>query len=74
MPKSLIDNVSIHEDFATIINEERNYLEIKKSIRMIKSQRSDIKRNKLIDDGKRIIIDEISRQNERINNNLKSQE
>ena len=74
MPKSLIDNVIIHEDFATIINEERNYLEIKKSIRMIKSQRSDIKRNKLIDDGKRIIIDEISRQNERINNNLKSQE
>ena len=74
MPKSLIDNVIIHEDFAAIINEERNYLEIKKSIRMIKSQRSDIKRNKLIDDGKRIIIDEISRQNERINNNLKSQE
>ena len=74
MPKSLIDNVIIHEDFATIINEERNYLEIKKSIRMIKSQRNDIKRNKLIDDGKRIIIDEISRQNERINNNLKSQE
>ena len=74
MPKSLMDNVIIHEDFATIINEERNYLEIKKSIRMIKSQRSDIKRNKLIDDGKRIIIDEISRQNERINNNLKSQE
>ena len=74
MPKSLIDNVIIHEDFATIINEERNYLEIKKSIRMIKSQRSDIKRNKLIDDGKRIIIDEISTQNERINNNLKSQE
>ena len=74
MPKSLIDNVIIHEDFATIINGEKNYLEIKKSIRMIKSQRSDIKRNKLIDDGKRIIIDEISRQNERINNNLKSQE
>ena len=40
---------------------------------MMKSQRSDIASNKLIDDGKVIEIDEIIRQNERINNNLKSQ-
>ena len=40
---------------------------------MMKSQRSDIGSNKLIDDGKVIDIDEIIRQNERINNNLKSQ-
>ena len=40
---------------------------------MMKSQRSDIASNKLIDDGKVIDIDEIIRQNERINNNLKSQ-
>ena len=40
---------------------------------MMKSQRSDIVSNKLIDDGKVIDIDEIIRQNERINNNLKSQ-
>ena len=40
---------------------------------MTKSQRSDIASNKLIDDGKVIDIDEIIRQNERINNNLKSQ-
>ena len=40
---------------------------------MMKSQRSDTASNKLIDDGKVIDIDEIIRQNERINNNLKSQ-
>ena len=40
---------------------------------MMKSQRSNIERNKLIEDGKRIGIDEIIKQNERIINNLKSQ-
>ena len=37
---------------------------------MIKSQRSDIERNKQREDGKRTDIDEIIIQNERINNNL----
>ena len=40
---------------------------------MMKSQRSDIDRHILIADGKRKGIDEIIRQNERINNNLKFQ-
>ena len=40
---------------------------------MMISQRSNIERNKLIEDGKRIGIDEIIKQNERISNNLKSQ-
>ena len=41
----------------------------------MESQRSDklIEKNKLIEDIKRIGIDKIIRQNERINNNLKSQ-
>ena len=39
----------------------------------MKSQRSNIEKNKLIEDGKRIGIDEIIKQNKRINNNLKSQ-
>ena len=41
----------------------------------MKSQRSDklIEKNELIEDVKRIGIDKIIRQNERINNNLKSQ-
>ena len=30
------DNEFFHEDFTTIINEERNYHELKESIRMMK--------------------------------------
>ena len=34
----LINNQISHEDFMTIINEERNYRELKESIRMMKCQ------------------------------------
>ena len=34
----LINNQTSHEDFITIINEERNYRELKESIRMMKGQ------------------------------------
>ena len=34
----LINNQISHEDFITIINEERNYTELKESIRMMKGQ------------------------------------
>ena len=40
---------------------------------MMKSQRSNVEKNKLIESDKRMGIDEIIKQNERINNNLKSQ-
>ena len=40
---------------------------------MMKSKRSDLEGNKLIEDGKRIGIDKIIKQNERIHNNLKCQ-
>ena len=36
--EALINNQIFHEDFITIINEERNYRELKESIRMIKGQ------------------------------------
>ena len=36
--EALINNQISHEDFITIINEERNYTELKESIRMMKSQ------------------------------------
>ena len=32
--KALMDNEIIHEDFDTIINEEKKYRELKESIRM----------------------------------------
>ena len=36
--EELMSNEISHEDFTTIINEERNYRELKKSIRMMKGQ------------------------------------
>ena len=36
--EALVNNQISHEDFMTIINEERNYRELKERIRMIKSQ------------------------------------
>ena len=36
--ETLINNQISHEDFMTIINEERNYRELKESIRIIASQ------------------------------------
>ena len=36
--QSLVNNQISHEDFMTIINEERNYRELKESIRMMKIQ------------------------------------
>ena len=61
--QALINNEISHEDFTTIINEEKNYRELKESIRMMKTQGSDTEKNYLIEEGKRKGIDEIIRQN-----------
>ena len=71
--KALIDSEIRYGDFTTITKEEGNYRKLKESITMMKSQRRDIERSKLIEDGKRIGTDQIIRKNERINNSLKSQ-
>ena len=42
--KALMDNEISHEDFETIINEEKKYRELKESIRMMNSQRSDVEK------------------------------
>ena len=36
--QALMNNQISHEDFMTTINEERNYRELKESIRMMKSR------------------------------------
>ena len=36
--ESMMNNQISHEDFMTIINEERNYRELKESIRMMKGE------------------------------------
>ena len=67
----MINNEISHQDFMTIINEETNYRE---SIRMMSSQRSDTKKKKkLIEEAKKIGVDEVIKCNEFINNSLKSQ-
>ena len=71
--EALINNEISHEDFITIINEEKNYRELKESIRIMNSQRSDTEKNYLIEEGKKIGIDEITEHNEIIDKNLKSQ-
>ena len=51
--KALMDNEISHEDFQTIINEEKKYQVLKESIRMMNSQRSDAEKVNLIEEGKK---------------------
>ena len=67
----LINNEIIHGDFMTILNEEKKYRELKESIRMMNSQRSDVEKISLIEEGKKIGINEVIKRNEIINNSLK---
>ena len=71
--KALINNEISHEDFMISINEEKNYLKLKESIRIMNSQRSDAEKINLIEEGKKIDINEVIKCNEVINNNLKYQ-
>ena len=71
IPEALINNVISHEDFVTIINEDKKYKELEESIRMINSQRSDTVKTNLIEEGKKIDINEVIKSNEVINNSLK---
>ena len=71
MSNALTDSEVIHEDFETIINEEKKNQELKESIRMINSQRSDAEKVKLIQEGKNIFINEAIKHNEIINSNLR---
>ena len=57
--EALINNEISHEDFMTILNEEKKYRELKESIRMMNSQRSDVEKVSLIEEGKKIGIDEV---------------
>ena len=69
--KALTDNEISHKDFETIINEEKNYRELKGSIRTINIQRREAEKVNLIEEGKKIGFNEAFKHNEIINNNLK---
>ena len=47
--KALMDNEISHEDFQTIINEEKRYRDMKERTRMMNSQRSDVEKISLIE-------------------------
>ena len=49
--KALMDNEISHEEFETIINEEKKYQESKESIRMMNSHRGDAEKLNLIEEG-----------------------
>ena len=66
-----MNNEISHDNFMTIPNEEKKYRELKESIRMMNSQRSNAEKVNLIGEGKKISINEVIERNEIINNNLK---
>ena len=51
--EALINNEISHEDLMAIINEEKKYRELKESIRIMNSQRSDVEKISLIEKGKK---------------------
>ena len=69
--KALMDNEISHEEFETIINDEKKYRELKGSIRMMNSYRSDAEKASLIEESKKININEVIKRNKIINNSLK---
>ena len=68
---AMMDVEISREDFQTIINEEKKYWELKESIRMMNSQRSDAEKFNLIEERKKMGINEVIKRNEIINNCLK---
>ena len=51
--EALISNKNSHEDFMAIFNEEKKHQELKESIRMMNSQRSDVAKIILIEENKK---------------------
>ena len=55
----------------TIINEEKTYRELNESVKLMNSQRSDVEKVNLTEEGKKIGINEVIKRNEIVNNSLK---
>ena len=51
--EALLNNKISHEDFMTTLNEGKKYRELKQNIRMMNSQRSDVEKNNLSEEGKK---------------------
>ena len=55
---------SSHENSMTKVNKEKEYRWLKEIIRILNSQRSDTEKINLIEEGKKISIDEVIKRNE----------
>ena len=66
-----MDNEISHEDFETIINEEKKYQELKESIRMMNSQKRYAEKVSLIEERRKLGINKVIKRNKIINSSLK---
>ena len=69
--EALTNNGISYEDFMITLNEETKYWKLKESIRIMNSQRSDVEKVSLIEEGKKVGINEVIIHNEFINSSLK---
>ena len=51
--EALINNEFSHENFLTMINEEKKYRELKESIRMMNTQENDSEKVSLTEEGEK---------------------
>ena len=61
----------VMKNLRQLLMKKKNYRELKESIRMMNSHRSDAEKVSLIEEGKKIGINEVIKRNEIINNSLK---
>ena len=77
LARSKLNSIKSKISEALIYNEiffslmRKKYRELKESIRMMNSQRSDVEKISLIEQSKKIDINEVIKQNKTINNSLK---
>ena len=51
--EALINNEISHEDYVTIINEEKKHQELREQITILNSRKSDVEKIILIEEGKK---------------------
>ena len=56
MSEALINSEIKHEDFEIIIGEEKKYRDLKESVRVMNSQRSDAEKINLIGEGEKMVL------------------
>ena len=61
--KVLIDYEISNEEYEPIINEEKNYRKMKEDFRMMKSEKIDVEKHEINEEGGKIEINKINRKN-----------